>query len=198
MDEMVRQAMEKWPDVPAVFGWLALDRRGSWLIKDERITNPLMIDFINRNYGHDCAGRWFFQNGPQRVFVRLAYAPWVLRTGAGNTLITHTGQLVAKIDRAWLDDAGVVLFETEHGPATLDDRDIEVASSRFVDDGGRPPHEDELVRAVERIANGERVELYFEYAGRKTRVEPIARSDAPTRLGFISDPQPDQTNGVSA
>jgi len=198
MDEMVRLAMAKWPDVPAAFGWLTLDRRGSWLIRDERIINPLLIEFINRNYGHDRSGRWFFQNGPQRVFVRLAYAPWVLRTSAGDQLITHTGRLVEQINRAWIDDTGVVLFETEHGPATLDDRDIEAASARFVDDSGSPPEEDDLIRKVEHIANGNRVELYFEYAGRKTPVEPIARADAPARLGYVPDPQPEETSEARA
>lgn len=198
MDEIVRQAMEKWPNVPAVFGWLRLDRRGSWLIKDERITNPLMIEFINRNYGHDHTGRWFFQNGPQRVFVQLAYAPWVIRMGAVNQLITHTGRLVEQINRAWIDDAGVVLFETEHGPATLDDRDIEMASLRLVDGSGNPPEDDDLICKVEHIASGGRAELYFEYTGRKTRVEPIARSDAPARLDYVPDPQPDETSEASA
>mgnify|MGYP003344108236 FL=1 len=77
MDEIVRQAMAKWPNVPAVHGWLALDRRGNWLIKGETISNAQINEFIARNYTHDEAGRWFFQNGPQRVFVELAYTPMV-------------------------------------------------------------------------------------------------------------------------
>ena len=35
-------------------------------------------DFIARNYEADEHGRWFFQNGPQRVFVDLELAPLVL------------------------------------------------------------------------------------------------------------------------
>ena len=33
MDEIVARAMQKWPDVPNVYRWLRLDRRGNWLVK---------------------------------------------------------------------------------------------------------------------------------------------------------------------
>jgi hypothetical protein len=111
MDDSVLRALAKWPDVPAAYGWLALDRRGNWSIKGERIGNPALVDFIGRNYGHDERGRWFFQNGPQSVFVRLEYTPYVLRTGraaSGLTLHTHTG-MPARPRAAWLDDAGSLL-----------------------------------------------------------------------------------------
>ena len=71
MDEVVLRAMAKWPNVPAVYGWLALDRRGNWLIKRETIANDGLNAFISRNYLHDEAGQWYFQNGPQRVYVEL-------------------------------------------------------------------------------------------------------------------------------
>ena len=77
MDPIVIQAMAKWPNVPNVYGWLTLDRRGNWLIKGDRISNPGVVAFIGRNYGADEQGRWYFQNGPQRVFVTLEYAPYV-------------------------------------------------------------------------------------------------------------------------
>lgn len=32
MDDIVRQAMAKWPNVPNCFGWLALDRRATLLL----------------------------------------------------------------------------------------------------------------------------------------------------------------------
>ena len=37
MDEDVLRAMTRWPDVPAVYGWLSLDRRGRWLIRGETL-----------------------------------------------------------------------------------------------------------------------------------------------------------------
>jgi hypothetical protein len=89
MDESVKLALAKWPNVPSCTGWLALDRRGNWRMRDEAaqrsgaagstIRHPALLAFIARNYGADEAGRWFFQNGPQRVYVELAYTPWIVR-----------------------------------------------------------------------------------------------------------------------
>ena len=100
MDDMVRQAMAKWPNVPHCYGWLGLDARGHWYMRDDRAQaagpfsqadggNPVskgsllrhdkLIDFIQRNYGVDERGQWYFQNGPQRVYVELEVAPWVWR-----------------------------------------------------------------------------------------------------------------------
>ena len=60
MDEAVRRAINKWPNVPAVYGWLALDRRGRWLLRGEPIANPVITAFIARNYERDTLGQWYF------------------------------------------------------------------------------------------------------------------------------------------
>src|SRR5438552_19015449 len=93
MDAMVARSLAKWPNVPAVYGWLELDRRGNWKIKGERIANQALRDFIGRNYGRDESGRWFFQNGPQRVYVTLAYTPLVLHY-EGERLFDQCGREV--------------------------------------------------------------------------------------------------------
>jgi hypothetical protein len=36
MDDIVKQALAKWPNVPHCYGWLALDARGNWRMRDER------------------------------------------------------------------------------------------------------------------------------------------------------------------
>src|SRR3954470_11953753 len=83
MDDIVRQAIAKWPNVPHCWGWLGLDARGNWYMRDGRAqaAGPLppsrgavlrhekLVDFIQRNYDAAELGRWFFQNGPQRVYV---------------------------------------------------------------------------------------------------------------------------------
>ena len=97
MDDIVRQAMAKWPNVPDCYGWLGLDTRGNWYMRDDRaqslgpfaggvagakgslLQHDKLIAFINRNYLADEQGRWFFQNGPQRVYVELAATPWIWR-----------------------------------------------------------------------------------------------------------------------
>jgi len=127
MDEIVVRSLAKWPNVPAVYGWLDLDRRGNWLIKGERIGNVALREFIARNYAADDRGRWFFQNGPQRVYVRLAYTPLVVHF-EGDALFDHCGRPF-KGGTANQDDEGSVLIEGEGSVALLDDRDL----ARFAD-----------------------------------------------------------------
>ena len=123
MDESVLRAMLKWPDVPAVYGWLELDRRGQWRIRGERIGNEALRDFIARNYASDDKGRWYFQNGPQRVFVKLAYAPLVVRHEA-DRMVDHCGRPFFPLE-TWLDEEGSNLFRGRAGLALLDDRDLD-------------------------------------------------------------------------
>jgi Protein of unknown function (DUF2946) len=94
MDDIVRQALAKWPNVPHCTGWLLLDRRGNWRMRDEAvqreqglgtpIRHAALNAFIVRNYDVDESGQWYFQNGPQRVYVELEYAPWVVRLIEGS------------------------------------------------------------------------------------------------------------------
>ena len=90
MDEIVAAALKKWPNVPHCYAWLALDARGDWYMRDDRIQaagpfprvkgsridHEKLREFIARNYACDDSGAWFFQNGPQRVYVELEAAPW--------------------------------------------------------------------------------------------------------------------------
>jgi hypothetical protein len=123
MDEIVVRSLAKWPNVPAVYGWLDLDRRGNWLIKGERIGNMALREFIARNYAADARGCWYFQNGPQRVFVALAYTPFVMHY-QGDRLFDHCGRPVEALETL-LDDEGSVLIRGERGIGLLDDRDLE-------------------------------------------------------------------------
>jgi hypothetical protein len=141
LDDLVRQAMARWPDVPAVHGWLRLDRRGRWMLIDRgapgfdeardgagsEITSPPIVDFIGRNYGPDDQGRWHWQNGPQRVFVDLELAPLIYRVlgeAPTQSLVTHTGWPVARIADVAIDAGGNLWLATEQGPGCVDDRDL--------------------------------------------------------------------------
>ena len=134
MDDVVVRSMAKWPQVPDVYGWLSLDRRGNWLIKGERIGNRALREFICRNYQPDARGCWYFQNGPQRVFVQLAYTPLVLHY-EGDSLLDHCGRPF-EAGQAYLDEEGSLLIGgTQSGIGLLDDRDLE----RFADQAERLP-----------------------------------------------------------
>ena len=127
--------MARWPKVPAVYGWLALDRRGNWLLKDPtggglgRVGNAALREFIGRNYTADERGRWYFQNGPQRVFVALAYAPLVLRY-EGEALVDHCGRAM-RARATFVDEKGSVLIDGQRGLGLLDDRDLALFATRL-------------------------------------------------------------------
>jgi len=132
------RAVARWPGVPAVFGWLALDRRGDWLLREpsgerfSRVGHAGMRAFIGRHYGVDEQGRWFVQNGPQRVFVNLAYTPFVLHY-RGTQLFDQCGAPVTPSE-TWVDEEGSVLMRVARGLGLLDDRDLDAFSSRLSGD----------------------------------------------------------------
>jgi len=194
MDEIVLRGMAKWPDVPAVYGWLALDRRGDWRLKGERIGNPTVNAFIGRNYARDEAGRWYFQNGPQRVFVALDYTPFVYRvvnrTDAPLAFECHTGTPVRELRGAWLDEAGVLLLESEHGPGLVHDRDLDRVFPFFIDANGGALDETTLENLMQALGRGEDVPLWLRVRETNVRVAPIRSADVPRRFGFVRDPQP--------
>lgn len=131
---------KKWPNVPACYAWLSLDRRGNWRLQGERVTHRGLIEFMNRYYSADDSGRWFVQNGPQRVYVDLACTPWIFRReGAG--FVSHTGALAGRILAVLLDADGSILLESELGIGLLDDRDLAgfLADCQLTD--GRPADE---------------------------------------------------------
>ena len=128
MDEIVARSMARWPNVPAVYGWLRLDRRGNWRIKGERVGNAALREFIARNYLADERGCWFFQNGPQRVFVQLAYTPLVAHY-EGEALLDQCGRPFPGAT-LYQDDEGSVLLAGGGGIALLDDRDLAGVAER--------------------------------------------------------------------
>ena len=144
MDDIVLAAMRKWPKVPHCHGWLALDARGQWFMRDERIQHAgpfpqvkgsridheKLLGFIERNYAHDDAGAWFFQNGPQRVYVELEAAPWIWRVqdAPGWPLLSHTG-LAAQAAETWLDEHGRLFIATERGLGIVHTMDMGLAAA---------------------------------------------------------------------
>ena len=194
MDEIVLRGMAKWPNVPAVYGWLALDRRGQWLIKGERISNSTVTAFIGRNFGRDERGCWYFQNGPQRVFVNLDYTPLVLRVtsaeGKPLDLEAHTGAQVAAVEGAWMDEQGTLLLLTEHGVGVLHDRDLQALMPCLVDANGNPLEESGLEDLMTLLGQQRQVPLWLKFRETNVKVEPIAARDVPRKFSFVREPEP--------
>ena len=166
MDDIVRAALAKWPNVPDCRGWLALDARGDWYMRDEAcqragafpqlkgsvVRHDKLREFIHRNYEPDADGAWFFQNGPQRVYVELEAAPLVLRLLDGEAEVeAHTGQRLA-VQSCWLDEFGWLYLLTPRGLGLV--------------------HSQDMVGAADRIERGE------------WQPQPVLRAELPARFGF--------------
>ena len=194
MDEIVLRAIAKWPNVPAVYGWLRLDRRGNWLIKGDRVNNPAIVAFIGRNYAHDEHGQWFFQNGPQRVYVTLDYTPLVLRVaGAGGAppeLGAHHGRAVGVVSGAWIDEDGALLLATESGIGVVHDRDLDGLLPFFTDASGNAMPEDVFDELAELTRLGRSVPLWLKLSAVNLKVEPIRSDAVPERFAFVPRPAP--------
>lgn len=192
MDEQVLRGLARWPNVPAVYGWLGLDRRGSWLLQGEPIANPIITAYIGRNYQRDAEGRWFFQNGPQRVFVELAYTPFVYRalnsSDSPLVLETHTGSKAVVLRGAWIDEGGALLVETEHGIGVVHDRDLDAVLPSMVDGERNPLDEDALEAAMSRVQQGSAAALRLKLGASDVQVEPVRASDVPARFAFVARP----------
>ncbi|MCG7328839.1 DUF2946 family protein [Achromobacter sp. ACRQX] len=194
MDQSVKDALARWPNVPAVYGWLSLDARGRWRLHPqghandggpgEPITNTQILEFISRNYERDDDGRWFFQNGPQRVFVRLDAAPFVMRLADDNRgLITHTDATVDAVSAWWLDDEGQLYASTPMGAGIVLDRDLQPLLEMMRTQAGGP-----LLDALAELAASHSMTAVWPDVYAAAPLHAIAQADIAARLGF--DPAP--------
>jgi hypothetical protein len=174
MDDIVKQAMLKWPHVPHCYGWLGLDARGNWYMRDDPaqacgafasglpgakgslLKHEKLIDFIQRNYACDDAGQWYFQNGPQRVYVELEATPWVWRVDEAGPVHAHDGRQ-AVCQRCVTDEFGWLYLQTPLGFGLV--------------------HTQDVAPAAIRIESGE------------WTVDEISRKDLPVQYHYVCSPQ---------
>ncbi len=193
MDDIVKQAMAKWPNVPHCYGWLALDARGVWRMRDEtaqraeapgdKLSNAALVGFINRNYLHDERGCWYFQNGPQRVYVNLEATPFIARTDPAQGLVLHTGQAMTAPEQVFMYETGSIVVRAGEQLAQLDDRDVaQLLQAMELD--GEPVADEGLMAWLE----GGPGRLALRWQGREIAVERLALEEAPRRFGFVQRP----------
>ena len=179
MDDIVKAALAKWPNVPDCHGWLGLDARGDWYMRDDRcqrsgpfaaepsegvapvkgsrLLHDKLIAFIGRNYMPDEQGRWFFQNGPQRVYVELEATPWIWRLQPDGSVLAHTGAPAGDVERALLDEAGRLYLVTALGLGLV--------------------HTSDMAQAADQVEQG------------AWQPEPVAADSLPQRWAFVRSPQ---------
>jgi hypothetical protein len=183
MDEIVKQAMAKWPNVPNCYGWLGLDARGNWYMRDDpaqaaggfaskvpgakgsMLKHEKLIEFIQRNYAVDALGQWYFQNGPQRVYVELEATPWVWRIGADFAITAHSGD-AAQYQASVMDENGWLYLQTTLGFGLV--------------------HTQDVAQAAQAIEAG----LWL--------VTEASLGQLPARYGYVTSPQNSQKTGANA
>lgn len=203
MDEIVKRAMFKWPEVPHCFGWLALDARGAWRMRDEqaqaqglpgdKIVHPALLGFITRNYAHDERGCWYFQNGPQRVYVSLAATPYIARTDPAQEFILHTGEPLDLVNDAWITEAGRLIVEGNEKVAQVDDRDIAEYLPRLRLNGN-PVGDEQLLAWLSHTNDPGRLTL--DTASRRVPVQRVASASIAAHFGFNADPKESDSAGA--
>lgn len=187
MDDIVSKAIAKWPHVPDCYGWLGLDARGNWYLRDDQaqaagpfapiaaaasrshpaskgslLAHDKLIEFIARNYECDARGQWFFQNGPQRVYVELEATPliWRIAAAKGWAVTAHTGRS-ARVQRCVLDEQGRLYLETDLGFGLV--------------------HSQDMLHAADALELG----VWLP--------EEVMSADLPARFGYVRSPQALQT-----
>ena len=187
IEDWARRAMQRWPNVPHLYGWLALDRRGRWLIRGEEITRPQIIETIAANYTVDARGCWYFQNGPQRGYMALHAAPLILSAQAsGDALDTHVGKPAGAVSRAAIDEGGGLWLVTARGPGWLTDRDLDWALDRLGAADGSSV--EQAMAAALAQASGTATALKLTLDGWAVPVERIDEADVAAEFGFVREP----------
>jgi len=150
MDEIVIQSMLKWPKVPSCYGWLGLNSRGDWFLRDDLVQNEgsfaqskgsklqhrKLIEFINRNYQCDELGCYYFQNGPQKVYVELETAPYILRVQNDSSITTHTGQNFIPI-QCFVDEQGRLYLQSDSALGIVHTLDMYLMVDQILNDKDR-------------------------------------------------------------
>lgn len=95
--------------------------------KGALLQHDKLIEFIHRNYEADERGRWFFQNGPQRVYVELEHTPFIWRLDAQGSVTAHTGQ-PASVQQCLMDEAGRLYLMTTMGFGLVHSLDVPLAA----------------------------------------------------------------------
>ena len=174
-------AIAKWPNVPACYEWLSLDRRGHWRLQGQPVTHRGLIDFLNRQYASDESGRWFVQNGPQRVFVDLACTPWIYRR-EGDAFVSHTGQSAGALNALFVDGEGNLLIDAALGIGLLDDRDLPQLLGECLQANGQAAGE----AAFEALLAGAPADVFW--CGHP--LQPLATVNLEKRYKFDPAPRP--------
>jgi hypothetical protein len=156
------------------------------------IEHVLLKDYISRNYACDSSGRYFFQNGPQRVFITLDATPWIVHISPSNTSMQLLTQCDTAIEPygALSDERGNIyihgLIKQTINENTDNDRFIqkESLSIALLLDHDLGLFTD-LAKLHEEACS---FRGSWNWNGQELAIEPIHSKDLSTRFRFIKNP----------
>ena len=172
-------------------------RARNWRMRDERaqqqnlpgdkLAHEALIAFIVRNYAADDRGCWYFQNGPQRVYVNLEATPYIVRTDPSCGWLLHTGAAMGGIDKAVLTETGALVLRSGEIVAQLDDRDFALVLPllRMNDE---PVADETLLEWMESDAHSVASTLTLTDHERQVPVHRVAAAQLAAHFGYVSEP----------
>jgi hypothetical protein len=204
LDPTIISAIAKWPGVPFCYGWLFLDRRGSFRIRNEYsqkhhlpgeiIKHKGLCDTIRKNICIDSHKQFFFQNGPQRVYLSLAYCPYVVRLIPDQknlwVLQNHLSEEISPT-RCFLDEKGNILLEFVARVMQCSDtppllfQETQIRTIALLHD-----HDLNIFSELSQmnIANCGLIGT-FNWRNVDIPIEPIVRSDVPKEFNYLEVPR---------
>jgi hypothetical protein len=193
MDELVKQSLTKWPNVPHCYGWLALDARGAFRMRDEVaqaahqqgdiIRYESLLAFIYRNYDRDSRGAWYFQSGPQRVYVELESTPFIARTDPELGFVLHDRTPVHEVNQVFMTNTGQLIIQSHQKIAMLDPNDLAQCLS-MLSINGHSVADDDLLNWLSTPNQPLQIKLGQAFKN----VEWVASNQLENRFRFIAHP----------
>ena len=160
------------------------------------ITHRALNEFISRNYACDSLGRYFFQNGPQRVFITLDVTPWIARITPSenglellsqcNSLIEASGALSDEKGNIYILGKVNQLTDEEKNKEQFFNQDCQTVALLHDHD---LDHFSRLAKLHEEACS---FGGSWEWQGKQLPLDPVHSEELAARFQFIARPS-DQT-----
>lgn len=162
------------------------------------IQHAALNEFIARNYACDLEGKYFFQNGPQRVFITLDATPWIVRLIPANrdlSLLTQC-QTLFEPQGALSDESGNIYITGLINQTMDEDRGSASEGKDFIQRESLSIallHDHDLDLFSDLAKLHEQACSFggsWSWHGKTLPIDPIHSNELSKRFGFIQKPKP--------
>jgi hypothetical protein len=156
------------------------------------IVHTALNEFISKNYACDSLGRYFFQNGPQRVFVTLDATPWIARIIPSENGLELLTQCKSPIEAsgALSDESGNIYILGKVKQLTYQEKSTEQFSTKDCQTIALL-HDHDLDHFSQLATLHEEACSFggsWTWQGKKLPLDPIHSEELATRFQFIAKP----------